>query len=413
MERIVYFKTPSPYPNDFTKFCSLNGIEIDNNFLTLEGRDIKSISAEGNYIIITLYNGKQLKANISSIYGSYKAGEGIDKEKFDSEKIIETNAELIKTTELIKVRGARIGEYEDSDEILAGTSVQDILEKMLNRVYDVVPIKPVSNINITINGDNPIREYYEVGEILNAINIKIGLDDDGASLGYFVGEEGWEGHRVSAGCNFEKSVFLYNGGEIHSTEDRSEVYTGFSFGTEKNLEEGEHVFGTRIHYKQSVTPQRSDGSESSVIIPAGFTEEANTSFTAAYKYYYGYIVMNPWAKYNNIVENREQLSAMKLQSGWCSMDEDNIINTMESNGEKTAMILVLPEKYKAIKYAENALGVPINIEERWVQQTDESGEPLTFQYTNGTKTTTYYAYILHSLLPVKYNKITFGKGENE
>ena len=59
---ITYYKLKSPYNGDVTKNCSVSGIEIDNNFFTLEGRDVKSITVDGTDIVLNLLNGKQLKA---------------------------------------------------------------------------------------------------------------------------------------------------------------------------------------------------------------------------------------------------------------------------------------------------------------------------------------------------------------
>ncbi|MDE5888440.1 MAG: hypothetical protein K2H20_00295, partial [Bacilli bacterium] len=59
---ITYYKMKSPYVGDTTKNCALTGPEVDNNFFTLEGRDIKSISVEGNDIVLNLLNGEILRA---------------------------------------------------------------------------------------------------------------------------------------------------------------------------------------------------------------------------------------------------------------------------------------------------------------------------------------------------------------
>ena len=59
---ITYYKLKSPYNGDVTKNCSVSGIEIDNNFFTLEGRDVKSITVDGTDIVLNLLNGEQLKA---------------------------------------------------------------------------------------------------------------------------------------------------------------------------------------------------------------------------------------------------------------------------------------------------------------------------------------------------------------
>ena len=59
---ITYYKLKSPYNGDVTKNCSVSGIEIDNNFFTLDGRDVKSITVDGTDIVLNLLNGEQLKA---------------------------------------------------------------------------------------------------------------------------------------------------------------------------------------------------------------------------------------------------------------------------------------------------------------------------------------------------------------
>lgn len=402
MERIVYYKTASPYPNDFTKFCSLNGIEIDNNFLTLEGRDVKSITIEGNYVVLTLYNGNKLKTEITSIYGGYHAGEGIDQTAFNENKIIQTNAKLIKIPEAITVQGQSIGSYEDGDVINQGTSVHEILKTILTKIYDVVPIPPVANINVKIF-NRSLQTYYEVGSVLDPITIAIDVNAD--TKGYFVGEEGWD-HQISAGCNGIKVNYFYNHSKIGEKPWAQPLQT---YTINNLVENNGYTFGLNFDYEQSIRPYKSDGTQSDVIIPAGTTPEVTISFNAAYKYYYGYIPMDPWSVYDNIVTDNASLSALNLNSGFCTYNSQNIvINTMESSDEKSSLILVLPTKYRNIKYTENAKREPVTVSEKWKQQTDGSGNPLQFTYRNGTANTTYYVYILHSLMAVKYYNITFG-----
>ena len=57
---LTYFRLTSPYEGDITKNCALDGYEVDNNFFTLEGRDIKSINVNGNELVITLLNGETI-----------------------------------------------------------------------------------------------------------------------------------------------------------------------------------------------------------------------------------------------------------------------------------------------------------------------------------------------------------------
>ena len=66
MNGITYVKLESQYPEDFTKRGPLSPIEIDNNFNTLEGRDVKSVSVIDGKLAIHLYNGDTLYATIGS-----------------------------------------------------------------------------------------------------------------------------------------------------------------------------------------------------------------------------------------------------------------------------------------------------------------------------------------------------------
>lgn len=63
MNAITYFKLKSPYDGDVTKNCALTGLEVDNNFYTLEGRDIQSVELEDGKIVINLMNGEKLSTD--------------------------------------------------------------------------------------------------------------------------------------------------------------------------------------------------------------------------------------------------------------------------------------------------------------------------------------------------------------
>lgn len=59
---LTYYRLTSPYEGDITKNCSLDGYEVDSNFFTLEGRDIKSVSVAGDELVITLVNGETISS---------------------------------------------------------------------------------------------------------------------------------------------------------------------------------------------------------------------------------------------------------------------------------------------------------------------------------------------------------------
>ena len=60
MNAITYFRLKSPYEGDVTKNCALTGSEVDNNFYTLEGRDVKSVEIIDDRIVVNLMNGETL-----------------------------------------------------------------------------------------------------------------------------------------------------------------------------------------------------------------------------------------------------------------------------------------------------------------------------------------------------------------
>ena len=60
MNAITYFKLKSPYEGDITKNCALTGSEVDNNFFTLESRDVKSVELKDDKIVVNLMNGEKL-----------------------------------------------------------------------------------------------------------------------------------------------------------------------------------------------------------------------------------------------------------------------------------------------------------------------------------------------------------------
>lgn len=77
---ITYFRLNSPYEGDITKNCALDGYEVDNNFFTLEGRDIKSVYVENNEIKIELINGQVIKSG--DVFSKFAQDLSVD---FDAE----------------------------------------------------------------------------------------------------------------------------------------------------------------------------------------------------------------------------------------------------------------------------------------------------------------------------------------
>ena len=62
IDGITYFRKNSPYPGDVTKNCALDGVEVDNNFFVLEGRDIKTLKVDGSDLVVELQNGRVMRS---------------------------------------------------------------------------------------------------------------------------------------------------------------------------------------------------------------------------------------------------------------------------------------------------------------------------------------------------------------
>ena len=370
---------------------------LDEIICYLEGRDIKSFTRNGRTLIITLFNGTSYNVTLPEGGGGgkccYMAGDGIN---ITEDNEIETNAELSKTTEAISVKGD-IGSYSDGDIIDAGTSVEEILMKLLKKVVDVDTVLPTATITINANGT------YEVGSELSVAMTTKYTD------GRFVGKTGYspEGgpqYNIPAKCASISWDFYVNNVKKFSNATSSKQYTIPSVGEET------YTFSNVVRYGESAaTPVKNDGTPSSVKIPAGTTQKNSVSINGAYKYFYGYIDTGNITDFTQKIRTKDDLLGLNLGSAFCTKNGTTTIPSMTSgvNG-KNSLILVLPEKYKKITYTENSLGAPVNVDEKWLEQT-ENGNVLTISYTNGGVTTRYHVYILYSLFPIQYKNIKFAQ----
>lgn len=370
---------------------------LDDILCYLEKRDVKSFTRNGRTLTITLFSG--LSYNVTLPEGGsgggccYMAGEGIN---ITEDNEIETNAELSKTTEAISVKGD-IGSYSDGDIIDAGTSVEEILMKLLKKVVDVDTVVPTATITIDASGT------YEIGS-----EVAVGMTTNYTD-GRFVGKTGYspEGepqYSIPAECPLISYDFYVNNVKKFSNATTSKQYTIPSIG------ENTYTFSNIVRYGESeAIPLKNDGTPSSVKIAAGNTPKANASINGGYKYYYGYIDTGNITDFTQKIRTKEDLLALNLGSSFCTKNGTTTITSMTSgvNG-KNSLILVLPEKYKKITHTENSLGAPVNVDEKWIEQT-ENGNILTISYRNGSVTTRYHVYILYSLSPIQYKNIKFAQ----
>lgn len=360
-------------------------------------KGIKSFENRNGELIITCHNGDRFSCYIQDSGSGgggccYTAGDGID----ISDGVISTNASMVEITRNIVVNG-NIGAYHDGDVISEGTSIQEILNNILKKTYDVIPVLPTVEIALQ-NVD--AGETYEVGTYVGEIIVNSNYTD-----GEFVGEEGYE-YSIDAECEPMRYYFQMNGGTEYSQGSDTYAYPV------EYIPEGVIRFSTHVEYSSNeAEPERSDGTTSNVSIDAGDTGVVEATVRGAYKYYYGCIDTSSLYRYidenGDTVEypisitTQSALMSLGLEEGFCEGDGPTTIDSIQSGDfGKNSIILVLPHGHNNILSTENEIGASVDIE-RW----ELSGDGIP--YENGNMNTMYHVYVLHSLLPVKYNNIKF------
>ena len=142
---ITYYKLKSPYNGDVTKNCSVSGIEIDNNFFTLEGRDVKSITVDGTDIVLNLLNGEQLKA--VDVLDNFITNISFDKEN-GILKTYRNNGEVEEFDGFVSIHEHNDHKHLDavaSNETLIGNGTHEKPLK-LAEAYKTGQFKPVDKI---------------------------------------------------------------------------------------------------------------------------------------------------------------------------------------------------------------------------------------------------------------------------
>lgn len=145
MNGITYFRLNSSYDGDITKNCALTGSEVDNNFYTLEGRDIKSIEIQDGKIVVNLLNGEKLSTE--------KIAKGIENLEidFDSKK-----GELTITKD---------GEVKTIDGFVTYDNVGDAISQIVDDAVSGVHINGTVYTNSTISGNGSSQSPIGVSSV--------------------------------------------------------------------------------------------------------------------------------------------------------------------------------------------------------------------------------------------------------
>ena len=164
----------------------------------------------------------------------------------------------------IKVMGVNVGNLHDGDTIESGSTIWDVIRRMLTNVIDVHSVTPKITLNSTISD-----RKYEVGTTITQ-TFSVSYTD-----GKFVGDSGYA-YDVNAGCTEGATTYYKDGVAIQGSTNTT-TFTGT----------GNVVFSADTEYSaSSVTPKKNDGSDSSVTISSG-TATSSITYTASKKVFYG------------------------------------------------------------------------------------------------------------------------------
>lgn len=232
------------------------------------------------------------------------------------------------TTKEINVIGVNLGQYKDKDTIDIGTSLEDIISKMLCNEIDVIATKP--SVSISIDGIKN-GNIYEVGSQIKG-SIKTTYTD-----GKFTGDTGHSYTQI-AGCEPGNITYYKNNTNLESSS------FDFVIGNEKI------TFNCTQNYEESSNvPVKNTGKDSSVKITEGTATSNSITIYGKYKYFYG-IGVNPEDEPMTL-EKIEQFNHKE----WLN-DSENILPTeITSTDEKPCLFLVIPQNWE-ITQTKNSLG---------------------------------------------------------
>ena len=169
IDGITYFRKNSPYPGDVTKNCALDGVEVDNNFFVLEGRDIKTLRVEGSDIVVELQNGKVMRSVDALKDVADLKRTAISELEFDKESGV---LKFVRNGEQVAITGFAT-ESKSEPSTVVTVAVDDSLKGngltatpiSISPIFKTGQYEPVKKIISVVDGDSiPTCETLAVGD---------------------------------------------------------------------------------------------------------------------------------------------------------------------------------------------------------------------------------------------------------
>lgn len=169
IDGITYFRKNSPYPGDVTKNCALDGVEVDNNFFVLEGRDIKTLRVEGSDIVVELQNGKVMRSVNALKDVTDLKHTAVSELEFDKESGV---LKFVRNGEQVAITGFAT-ESKSEPSTVVTVAVDDSLKGngltatpiSISPIFKTGQYEPVKKIISVVDGDSiPTCETLAVGD---------------------------------------------------------------------------------------------------------------------------------------------------------------------------------------------------------------------------------------------------------
>ncbi len=287
-----------------------------------------------------------------------------------------TNAINVSLDEEITVMGVTVGNLANGAKISSGSSLTEILKKILMKTIDAKAQNPTTAVKITSGVTN--GSTYEVG---TSLSIALGHT---YSDGKFVGAESAYSYNLAAGCAEGTTQYKYDGTNVDAS------FT-------KIVTEGTHTLGCTTAYGASTaSPKKNNGDASSASIAAGTATSGNLSFYGKFYGYVGYSTKTAGAQFDSA-----SIKALAAAKSWLNVDSSTTLLSGGATSDGNSIVIAVPAKYK-LSGIQNSLGVSI------LENFDDA---VTVSYTNGSTTTSYkvYVYPITSGAKVAYKNVVITK----
>lgn len=370
-----------------------NGAKIS---VWLDKNAYESIRNSGSIVIDRLEDGEFIETSYPVYYAGKKALSEVITPANDIDSVVEltyregawyySGGLLTPTiTKDITVTGVELGQLHEGALIEAGTTIQELFNRLLVKEIDVYSINPEVSLEV-IEGDIIDNSIYEVGCSING-NLDVEYTD-----GKFVGKAGYD-YMIDAECQPNMVSYYMNGKKVSGNNIVID-----------SIGEEEIVLNSIVTYSDSeAKPRTNVGNLSDVKIEGGSVTTNNITINGCYRIFYGNQTASTASTINDpkTYQFMTQESLTELNKSWMVSNGDTMIESIESTDKNPSFVIVIPSMWNIIE-TQNSLGQSVNVETTWYKQN-------TIKYNNNGVETEYQVYVSPSTESSVYKNIILSK----